>query len=135
MRLRLASSSYYKSEMRHIHAQIMDVKKKKEQYENYGPKLAQLASKLGPIKNSIKDSEKFFKKGGFTSGGQTLSQGEVLKKSTKLVQAKEILQEVIQKMQLKIQEWNQKLKTLQAQYDAAEHAYNRALKEESKNKK
>ena len=131
----MASSDYYKSEMRHIHAQIMDVQKKKEQHEKYAPKVSKLASSLGSVKSSMKDSEKFFSKGGYVSAGQTLSNGDILKDAKSLGEAKEILNGVVQKINLKIQEFGTKLIKLQNQYDEMKRAYDRAVKEENKKKK
>ena len=97
------------NEMVHLRANINALKKKKEQYEKFWPKLNNLADTLGPIKSDIKSSEKKFDKGGYTSGGKTLSGGEVTKKGNLLGDAKERLQVAAQKTKLKVVEFQNRI--------------------------
>ena len=122
------------NEMVHLRANINALKKKKEQYEKFCPKLEKLANTVSPIKGYINSSEKSFSKGGYSSGGKTLSAGDVKKKGALLGDAVEQLRLAAQKTKLKAVEFQNRINELERQYEIAERAQ-KAAEKAAKNKK
>ena len=125
----LSSSNYYNQMTRHNNTKSSLVNKKSS-YETYLQKLKDLKAKLNPIKEDVGNTYSSFASGGYVSDGETLDQGQLQNKSSILESDIEVLENIIEKTDMLIEDIQDEINYYEGLYQTAKTNYYKALEEE-----
>lgn len=126
------TSSYYYQLMLDISQQKRGLELKREEYVNYKKKLVDLNNIIAKLPSNMIKAEKSFAKGGYISGGETLSKGELETQADHAEEVYDNLKNIISKMDMSISDMAQKISKLSNDYQSAQYSYNAAKRQENK---